>query len=438
MRHSQSNGRRETVTRPRRASQRTIAGAAALLLASGLLAACGSSSDKTQLTWYINPDSGGQAAIAAKCSQGQDYTINTQVLPQDAGQQRIQLARRLAAKDQGIDLMSLDPPFTAEFAAAGFLAKIPKDVQRKLTDQSFKGAVTAGSWNNELAVFPFWSNTQVLWYRKSFVKKAGIDMNKPVTWDQIIDVAAKNGGRIGVQANKYEGYVVWINALISGAGGTLVENADKGINAKIVIDSDAGKTAAAIIEKLASSGAAPPDLSVSNEGTAGSTFGSDKGSFLVNWTFIFHNYDASDPKVAKDIGYTMYPKSVEGKDARPPYGGIGIGVSAYSSHKKESLKAAECLVSPEMQGINAEMTGNMPASPAGYEFPALKKIYPADLLRLFQDSVEAAAPRTATPYWADISGAIQSTWHPASGVTEKTPAKSKSFIEQVLKGEVLL
>ena len=47
------------------------------------------------------------------------------MLPQDAGQQRIQLARRLAAGDPAIDLMSLDPPFTAEFANAGFLAKIP-------------------------------------------------------------------------------------------------------------------------------------------------------------------------------------------------------------------------------------------------------------------------------------------------------------------------
>lgn len=450
MRHSQAKGRRGNAPAPRRSAscsppakvpskvQCRLAGATALLLASGLLAACGNGSGKTELTWYINPDSGGQAAIAAECSKGKDYTINTQVLPQDASQQRIQLARRLAAKDPAIDLMSLDPPYTAEFADAGFLAKIPQDVQQKLTEQSFKGAVAAATWKGQLAVFPFWSNTQVLWYRKSFVKKAGIDMSKPVTWDQIIDTAAKNGGQIGVQANKYEGYVVWINALISGAGGTLVQNADKGVDAKIDVGSQAGKTAAGIISKLAHSPAAPADLSVSNEGTAGSTFGSAKGSFLVNWTYIFHNYDESAPDVAKDIGYTMYPQSVQGQQARPPYGGIGIGVSAFSDNKSQALEAAECLVTPEMQGINAEKTGNMPASPAGYDYPALKKIYPADLLALFQASVDAAAPRTATPYWSDISGALQSTWHPPSSVNQQTPEKSANFIERVLKGEVLL
>ena len=149
--------------------------------------------------------------------------------PQDAGQQRIQLARRLAAKDPSIDLMSIDPPFTAEFADAGFLAEVPQDAKAKLEEQgTFKGAMDAATWKDKLVVFPFWSNTQVLWYRKSFVEKAGIDMSQPVTWDQIIDAASENDAKIGVQANKYEGYVVWINALVEGAGGHILEDAERG------------------------------------------------------------------------------------------------------------------------------------------------------------------------------------------------------------------
>src|SRR4051794_25919249 len=208
--------------RVRRRSRRGLAAAAALATASGLLAACSAdaSSGKPTLIWYTNPDAGGQAKVAANCSTD-DYTITTQVLPQDANEQRIQLARRLAAGDSGIDIMSIDPPFTAEFSNAGFLAPIPQDLQDKLEQQSFQGATDAATWNDQLVVAPFWSNTQVLWYRKSFVQKAGIDMNQPVTWDQIIDAAAKNGGKVAVQANKYEGYVVWINALISGAGGEI-------------------------------------------------------------------------------------------------------------------------------------------------------------------------------------------------------------------------
>lgn len=428
------------MTHPRVRSGRTvrkaIAASAALALSSTLLAACGSTG-KPVLTWYINPDSGGQDAVAKNCSTSA-YTIKTQVLPQDAGQQRIQLARRLAAGDTGIDLMSIDPPYTAEFANAGYLAEIPQALQDKLKQQSFDGASQAATWDGKLAVAPFWSNVQVLWYRKSFAKKAGLDMTKPVTWDQIIDAASKNGGKVAVQSNKYEGYSVWINALISGAGGDLISQASKGDNAKIDVDSAAGKKAAAIVEKLAQSKAAPADLSVAQEGQAQTTFGSAQGAFMVNWTFIGTVFDTAQPDVKKDLGYAPYPESVQGKESRPPYGGIGIGVSKFSKHVDEAMKAVECMTNAKNQGINAVLTGNMPASAGGYQDPKLHKIYGDPLLKLFQDSLNRAAPRSVTPYWSDISGALQSTWHPPSSVSSSTPGKSAKFIEDVLKQRKLL
>ncbi len=428
--------------RPRGRRSRTgVAAAALIALTSGLLTACSSSSASSTptLVWYINPDAGGQAKVAGNCST-KDYKITTQVLPQDANEQRIQLARRLAAQDSGIDIMSIDPPFTAEFSNAGFLAPLPQSLQDKLSQQSFKSATEAATWDGKLVVAPFWSNTQVLWYRKSFVQKAGIDMSKPVTWDQIIDAAAKNNGKVAVQSNKYEGYVVWINALISGAGGEIATDTSKGLDMKLEINSPAGDKAAAVIEKLAHSPAAPPDLSVAQEGQAGTTFATDQGSFMVNWTYIFNNYEATDPGFNKDIGYTRYPETVQGEPSRPPYGGIGLGVSKYSNHVDDAMKAVECLTSPANQEVNAELTGNMPASQAGYDAngKALQKIYPAPLLDLFQQSLDEAAPRTRTPYWSDISGGLQSTWHPPSGVSSSTPATSQSFIDNILHGRSLL
>jgi multiple sugar transport system substrate-binding protein len=456
----------------RRVTRKHLAAVGALTLASGLLAACSGGSGKTELTWYINPDSGGQDAVAANCSTDA-YTVKTQVLPQDAGQQRIQLARRLEAHDAGIDLMSLDPPYTAEFANAGLLATIPDDVQDAIKNgggpadgppQAFQGAVDAATWEDKVVAFPFWSNTQVLWYRKDAAEAAGLDMTQPVTWDQIIDASVKlnqdqgaNNTKIGVQANKYEGYVVWINALISGAGGSIIEDPSKGADAPVTINSPAGEDAAAVIEKLASSTAAEPDLSVSNEGTVLGPFWArdakgnvipDAGGFNLNWTFVYTNYQGlvglspaeggiSEADFA-NLGWARYPETVAGEDSRPPYGGIGLGVSAYSDDKEDALKAAACITNADNQGVNAELTGNMPASRAGYEYPALQKIYPADLLQLFQESVDAAAPRTVTPYWSDISSSIQSTWHPAASVTDATPAKSADFMEEVLQGKRLL
>jgi multiple sugar transport system substrate-binding protein len=413
-----------------------VAPLAALALASGLLAACGGDSDTPQLTWYINPDSGGQDAVAEKCSTD-EYTISTQVLPQDANQQRIQLARRLAAGDPEIDIMSIDPPFTAEFAEAGYLAEIPQDLQDTFREQAFESAAVAATWEDQLVVAPFWSNTQVLWYRKSFVEQTDLDMEQPVTWDQIIRAASENDGTVAVQANKYEGYSVWINALISGAGGEIASQTEKGADAQIDIDSDAGRQAAQVIADLSASDAAPDDLSIAQEGQAAATFGGDRGAFMVNWTYILNGAGYSD-EVVDDLGWARYPRSVEGEESRPPYGGIGIGVSEFSSDKDLAVSALECLTSPENQALNAELTGNMPSSAAGYDQPNVQELFPGDLLELFQQSLESAAPRTPTPYWSDISGGIQSTWHPPSGVDDQTPEEATQFIEDVLQGRRLL
>ena len=417
--------------------RRAVCAGLATGLAATVLAACGDSG-KTTLTWYINPDTGGQDAVAKNCSTA-DYDVKTQVLPQDAGQQRVQLARRLAAKDSGIDLMSIDPPYTAEFANAGFLAELPASLRSTVQKQDFDGAVKAATWNDKVVVAPLWSNVQVLWYRKSFVKKAGLDMTTPKTWDQIIKAASDNDGKVAVQANKYEGYSVWINALIAGAGGKLASKTTKGADATIDVDSAAGRKAASIIAELASSPAAPADLSVAQEGQAGATFGSAQGAFLVNWTYIWQNYDATQPEVKKDLAFAPYPRTVADKPSEPPFGGIGIGVSKYSDHVDDALKAVACMTKPTNQGVNAKLTGNMPASSAGYDYAPLKKIYPQSLLDLWEQSLQRAAPRTVSPYWSDISGALQTTWHPPSSVNPTTtPEKSAKFIHDVLKQKKLL
>jgi multiple sugar transport system substrate-binding protein len=407
---------------------------------TGLAACGGGGSGKPVLTWYINPDPNpppgfkgafGQAGIAERCSNDA-YTIKTQILPQSATEQRIQLLRRLAAQDPAIDLMSLDPVFTAEFADAGYLAKLPPS----LSTGMLKGAVDGASWDGRLVVAPLWANTQILWYRKSMAEKAGLDMTKPVTWDQIIDAASKEGGKVGVQANKYEGYVVWINALLQGAGGAILSNTQAGADAKVTVDTTAGRDAAKVIAKLAKSSAAEADLSVSNEGTVIGPF-AKPGGFMVNWTFIY-NTVKPDKATFKDLGYARYPATVTGEQSKPPIGGINIGVSKYTDARGAALKAVDCITSEANQVKYAVETGNMPAREAAYQDAGLRKQFPAELLTLWLNSIDTAGPRPPSPYWGTIVGAVLNNWHPASSVGDGTPKRSASFIKNVLSGSALL
>ena len=167
-----------------------------------MLAGCASDDGgPTELTWYINPDNGGQATIAEQCSadSGGKYTITTSLLPRDAATQREQLARRLAAGDRSMDIMSLDPPFIPELAEPGFLAAPPQELVETATQDTLEGAQAGAQWDGEYVSIPFWANTQLLWYRKSVAEAAGLDMTQPVTWEQIITAAKDQDKYLGVQ-----------------------------------------------------------------------------------------------------------------------------------------------------------------------------------------------------------------------------------------------
>lgn len=429
-----------------RARRRRLAAGAALAALSAGLVGCGETSDKPVLTWYINPDptppddfegAFGQAGIAERCSTD-EYDIETELLPTSATEQRIQLLRRLAAEDPSIDLMSLDPVFTAEFAAAEFLLDIPDSTEQAVREGTLQGALDGASWEGELVVAPLWANTQVLWYRKSLAEAAGLDMSQPVTWDEVIEAAADQGGTVGVQANKYEGYVVWINALVKGAGGNIITDTEEGLDAEVQIDSEAGQEAARVVQKLAESPARQADLSVSNEGTVLTPFGEDPGGFQVNWTFVYNNY-AGDEQLMEDIGWARYPRTVEGEQSAPPIGGINVGIGAYTDQPEFAAEAVECITSEEEQVQYAVETANMPAREGAYEAAELREQFPGDLLELFRDSIDSAGPRPATPYWATIVNALLGRWHPASSVDpQTTPENSAEFVKQALTGEALI
>ncbi|WP_161605444.1 extracellular solute-binding protein [Pimelobacter simplex] len=423
------------------------------VLAATTLSACGDSG-KPVLNWYVNPDGVATFEKYAKaCSTG-DYDISVQLLPSSATDQRTQLARRLAAKDSSTDLMNLDPVFVAEFASAGWLEPVEGDLADSISSSVegsgdyLSGAADTVTWNDKVYAIPLWANTQVLWYRKSLAQAAGLDMTQPVTWKQVIDAASSQGGTVGVQANKYEAYVVWINALIQGAGGDIVSDTEAGRDAKVDVDSEAGRDAATIIQQLADSKAAQPDLSVSNEGTSlGQMFpASGPGEFMVNWTFVYKNYEgligqAGGPTKEQfaDLGWARYPATVEGEASKPPVGGIDIGVGAYTKHGDWAMEAARCITSEKAQVDLALNDGLMPSTNAAYDQVAASGKFPKDLIELFRTSVDEGGPRPKSAFYAMISGAIQAKWHsPTSVDPGSTPEDSAKYLKDVLEGKSLL
>ncbi|MEZ0341275.1 extracellular solute-binding protein [Mycobacterium sp. pV006] len=425
--------------------RRAVALASAPLVAASLLSGCGSEGGPPTLTWYILPDNGGSVARAQECADGSGgaYQVRIEALPSTATAQREQMVRRLAAGDSSIDIVSLDVVFTAEFANAGFLRPYTADEAARLTAGMLPAPVETGTWDDQVYGVPYKSNAQLLWYRKSHAAAAGVDPAAPTfTWDEMIKAAVAQNKKVAVQAQRYEGYTVLINALMLSAGGELLRDVEAGRDATPAMAGPAGDKTAEIIGNLARSSAAPTDMSNASEEQARANFQSDQGMFMVNWPYVLAAArtaakDGTLPQeVVDDIGWARYPRVAPDRPSAPPLGGANLGIGAFTEHPEEAVAFVECVNA--LPKATQYMLDEGEPSPyaATYDDPALRAEYEnADLIR---ESIADGGPRPLSPFYTDISGAVQQTWHPPASVNAETPERTDQFMADVLAGRRLL
>jgi multiple sugar transport system substrate-binding protein len=417
---------------------------AALALAFGV-AACGDDASSTSgpvtLNWFIfNEPSAAPQKIADRCSTRSNgaYKINFEYLPSQADQQREQLVRRLGAEDSTMDLLGLDVVWTGEFANAGWLEPVPQSTEQAVTANVFEPVLETASFEGRLMTVPIWSNTQLLWYRKDRVP------TPPKTWDEMIDMGEKLGptkGRIQVQANRYEGLVVWANQLIESAGTSILAGPKE-----VKLDEEPTKKALAIMGRLSNSPVAAANITTSTEDTARLAFegqnGTSNSSFMINYPFVYPSAKSNAPKIFEQMGVAQYPGVEAGKPSKPPIGGINIGVSSFSKHKQQAFAAIECLVKPENQLEVATLGGLPPVREDLYDQPEIDKVYPgfADQIR---EAIKNAAPRPSqSPAYQDLSLAIQRAIHPTTKIDPQNPQPTydtlRDYVEKAVKREGLL
>jgi len=441
--------------RPRLGSSlRHWAVVAAVVLAAPLLQACGGgdSGGANVLTFWQNPDTSGVVSqIQERCNAQANgkYRIKGETLPNTADAQREQLVRRLAAKDKTMNLIYMDTIWAPEFAEAGWIIPFEGQDAQRASEGVLKGSLDSATWKGKLFAAPWSSNSQLLWYRKSLAQQAGVDPTaEDFTWDQLIDASSRmpEGSRfVEVQANRYEGYMVLINALIASGGGSILENPEAGAKAKPALNTPAGRRAAEIIKKLADSPAADIGLSTSIEETGRAAFQNGDAWAMLNWPYIYGlgranaEKDPAFKQILEDYAWARYPRVDANTPSAPPIGGAMVGVGAYTLASKRALafEAAACITSLESQTMRMDLLGEPATRAAVYDDPKILEKYP--FAGLVRDSIDQAAPRPLTPYYNDLTIAIQRTFHPPGSVNPATtPGKADKLIGQALKGAVLL
>jgi multiple sugar transport system substrate-binding protein len=399
------------------------------------VAGCGSSATHgpVSLVYYSEIDPNGTNVKAAQTCSAQShgsYKISITPTANSADTSRQLIVQRLAAHDSDFSLLNMDTIWTSEFAAAGWLKPFTGPERQEALNDVLPIAAQSAEYQGKLYAVPLNTNAQLLWYRKDLVH------TPPTTWSQMIADARKlpaSDGLIEEQGQQYEGYTVWFNSVLASAGGQVLNSAGQPVLGKPAV------VAAQIIKDVADSGRADPSLSTDQEDQGRLTFEAGKAAFMVNWPYVYAaaRTDSATSAVTKhvyqNLGWAPYPSVYPGVPGRSSVGGANIGVSVYSKYPDQAQQAALCMTRYYWQNQEAIHEGLPPVTVASYHNPAVIKAYPFAAILLKQ--LQHATNRPETPFYSDVTLAIQQTLHPPASIQPTQDIASlHSCLTTLLKG----
>ncbi|MFI6871209.1 ABC transporter substrate-binding protein [Nocardia sp. NPDC050406] len=313
----------------------------------------------------------------------------------DANQQLDDLKQHLQAKSSDYDVVALDVPWTAEFAAKGWIQPL-KDSFAIDTSTLLSPPVASATYNGTLYAAPRNTNGGLLFYRTDLVP------NPPKTWSEMLSmcpIAQQNGiGCYGGQFAPYEGLTVNTAEVINAYGGTFV-----GPDGKTpTVDSPQSRAGLQVLVDAYKNGQIPPQAISFQEPQSQNAFAQGQLLFLRTWPSFYGPAGAESSQVTGKFGVAPLP----GKDGvgASTLGGYNAAISAFSKNKATALDFLRFLISEDAQHIVA--SGALPSVRASmYDDPALIAKMP--YLPALKESIASAVPRPVTPFYQAVSKAVQ-------------------------------
>jgi multiple sugar transport system substrate-binding protein len=408
---------------------RLAAAGGAALIATSVLAGCGSGDGGITINVYKYPQENFQT-IVDNCNASADgYRIVYHKLPREADGQREQMVRRLAAEDTGMDVLGLDVTWTAELAKAGWIKEFTGQAKSQVEDGTLETPLETARYEGRLYGAPDNTNVQLLWYRGDLVP------TPPKTWDEMIEMGSQlkaqgKPGLVEATGKQYEGLVVLYNTLVNSAGGRILDEN----GTKAVVDDGAVK-ALEVLKKFATSDVVDPSFSNAVEDDARLAMEGGKAAFMLNWPYV---YAAAQkvPDLAPNLKWAPYP-SIDGSESKVTVGGINFAVSAFSEHPDESFDAVLCLRGAESQKFAAINDGVPPTIESVYDDPEMAEPYP--MKEAILETLRSASARPSTPAYQNVSTVISTILSPPADIDpQRTAERLRTELQDALDSKGVL
>lgn len=333
-------------------------------------------------------------------------TVRLRATP-DASDQRHQLyVQWLNARASDPDVLQLDVVWTAEFAAAGWIAGL--DRFQPSVDRFFAAAVASDRWNGSLYALPWFIDVGMLYWRTDLAPHPPRDL------EELSRLAARAPDAPDVpfgfvwQGARYEGLVTVFLEHLGAFGGAILDD-----QSRVVVDSDAAEKALTWMrDDIYVRHIVPPAVLAWQEEQTRFAFQNGQALFMRNWPYAYALLDdASQSGVAGRFAVAPMPAGPGGA-ATAALGGSSLAINANSDQPDEAYRLIDFLLQPEQMIERARIAGQFRARPALYETRALAdalRIPTADALRI----IERAVWRPVTPVYSQLSEILQISLHRA-------------------------
>jgi multiple sugar transport system substrate-binding protein len=321
-------------------------------------------------------------------------------LPEAADAQRSQFVTNLQAKSDRYDVLAIDVIWTAEFAKSGWLLALNESDFP--LDQELKPAADTARFENKLWAAPFRTNGGLLFYRKDILDKAGKQPPKTIDELKALCPLAKqnNMGCYAGQFAKYEGLTVNFAEAVQDAGGEIMT--DNGT--KVALGPQAVQGLSFLADGF-KNGEIPKEAITYKEEEGRRAFMSGKLLFMRNWPYVYGLASKPDPanKVQGKFGVVPLPGfSGAGSSS---LGGLNLAVSAYSKKQKSAVEFLKLASTKEQMKAMSMTSAEPPAWADLYNDPDMVKKFP--YLPTLKEGLLAAKPRPITPYYQEVTSAIE-------------------------------
>ena len=367
------------------------------------------------ITFVAGKDTSGKypAVIEKWNTAHADQKVSMIELPEAADAQRSQFVTNLQAKSDRYDVLGIDVIWTAEFAKSGWLLEL--DEGQFPVNEMLKPAVDTGRFEGKLWAMPYDTNGGLLFYRKDILDKAG--KQPPKTFDELkalCPVAEQNGmGCYAGQLSKYEGLTVNFAEAVQAAGGELMT--DNGTKAALGAQAVQGLSFLADGFKQ---GYIPKPAITFKEEEGRRAFMAGELLFLRNWPYVYGLASEADPANKVKGKFDVAPLPGFTGAGSSSLGGLNFAVSAFSKKQQTAVEFMKFATNQENAKEMVGLTGNAPAWNALYDDPDLVKKFP--FLPTLKEGMQTAKPRPVTPYYQEVTTAIQEDAY-AALQGQKTP-----------------